>query len=47
MPRIKNIKGGFILLKNLEKRRRGDNAPMAVIAIKGNEKTEIEKKRKW
>jgi ribosomal protein L17 len=40
MPRIKHIKGGFIHLKYVEKRRRGDNAPLVHISIKGTEKHE-------
>jgi ribosomal protein L17 len=39
MPRIKYLKGGFINVKNLPEKRKGDNAPMAEISIKGNEKT--------
>ncbi len=45
IPRIKNIQGGFIQIKDLGITRRGDNASMVQIYIKGNEKTELENKR--
>lgn len=46
MPRVKKTRGGFIVVKDLNERRKGDNAPMVSIYIKGNERTEFEKKRK-
>lgn len=44
IPRIKHIQGGFINISQLKYRRRGDNAPMVELSIKGNEKSEYEKK---
>lgn len=45
IPRIKNYRGGFTLIRDLNQRRKGDNAPMVQLCLKGNEKTEFEKKR--
>ena len=39
MPRIKHLKRAFVQIRNLPERRKGDNAPMAQLFIKGNEKT--------
>ena len=46
IPRIKNIRGGFMQISQLKYRRKGDDAPMVELSIKGNEKNEYEKKRK-
>lgn len=46
IPRIKHLKGSLINMRDLHINRRGDNAPMVQVSIKGNEKTEFEKKRR-
>ena len=46
IPRIKNTTNGFISVTKVLHRRRGDNAPMVQVSIKGNEKSEYEKARR-
>ena len=38
MPRLKDVPGGYINISRDLSRRRGDNAAMVAISIKGNEK---------
>lgn len=36
IPRIKHLEGNFLNFKDLHIKRKGDNAPMVQVSIKGN-----------
>ena len=47
IPRLRTVEGGdLVRISPIQKRRRGDNAPMVTVSIVGNEKDEFEKNEK-
>jgi hypothetical protein len=47
IPRLRTVEGGdLVRISSIQKRRRGDNAPMVTVSIVGNEKDEFEKNEK-
>lgn len=43
IPKLENVPQNFVTMSKITRRRRGDNAPMVYVTVKGSEKEEIAK----